>query len=85
MTARPAESASTGPHEVIHLGGEAAVVVPVAEYRRMRALEQIASPQEREDAEMAAALEEYGEWSAAGRPGAISHEEARTLLLGDGG
>ena len=84
MTARPAESADVGPHEVIHLGGEAAVVVPVAEYRRMRALEQIASPQEREDAETAAALEEYREWSAAGRPGAVPHEEARTLLLGDG-
>jgi hypothetical protein len=84
MTAQPAGSAGVGPHEVIHLGGEAAVVVPVAEYRRLRALEQLASPQEREDAETAAALEEYREWSAAGRPGAISHEQARRLLLGDG-
>jgi hypothetical protein len=84
MNAQPAGSAGVGPHEVIHLGGEAAVVVPVAEYRRLRALEQLASPQEREDAETAAALEEYREWSAAGRPGAISHEQARRLLLGDG-
>lgn len=61
------------------------MVVPVAEYRRMRALEKIASPQDRQNAEMAAALEEYREWSAAGRPGVIPHEEARTLLLGGGG
>lgn len=71
-----------GPHEVIHLGGEAAVVVPVAEYRRLRALEDLASAQELEDAETAAALDEYREWSAAGRPGEIAHEEARRLLLG---
>ena len=85
MTAQPAGRAGTGAHEVIHLGGESAVVVPVAEYRRLRALEQLASPQEREDAETAAALEEYREWSAAGRPGAISHEQARRLLLGEDG
>lgn len=85
MTAQPAVPAGAGPHEVIHLGGEAAVVVPVAEYRRLRALEQLASPHELEGAEATAALEEYREWSAAGRPGAISHEQARRVLLGDGG
>ena len=85
MTAQPAGSAGISPHEVIHLGGEAAVVVPVAEYRRLRALEQLASPQELEGAEAAAALEEYREWSAAGRPGVISHEQARRLLLGEEG
>ena len=57
-------------------------MVPVAEYRRLRALEQLASPNELEGAEAAAALEEYREWSAAGRPGAISRERARKLLLG---
>jgi mRNA-degrading endonuclease RelE of RelBE toxin-antitoxin system len=30
MTAQPAEPWSTGPHEVIHLGGEAAVAVVAA-------------------------------------------------------
>jgi hypothetical protein len=85
MTAQAAGPVGAGPHEVIHLGGESAVVVPEAEYRRLRALDQLASPQEREDAETAAALEEYREWSAAGRPGAISHEQARTLLLGEDG
>ncbi len=82
MTAQPAGPVGVGPHEVIHLGGEAAVVVPVAEYRRMRALERLASPQAREDADTAAALEDYLEWSAAGRPGVIPHEQARRLLLG---
>lgn len=36
-----------------------------------------------EDAEADAALEEYREWSEAGRPGVISHEQARRLLLGE--
>jgi hypothetical protein len=85
MTAQPAGPMGMGAHEVIHLGGEAAVVVPMPEYRRLRALEQLASPQEREDAETAAALEEYREWSAAGRPGAIPHEQARRLLISDSG
>ena len=31
----------------------------------------------------AAALREYREWAAAGRPGAVSHEEAMAELLGD--
>jgi hypothetical protein len=90
MTARPAgrsggneQSAFHGDHDIIHLGGEAAVVVPVDEYRRLRALESLASPQELEGAEAAAALDEYREWSAAGRPGAVPHAEARKLLLGE--
>jgi hypothetical protein len=65
MSAQPAGPAANGPHEMIHLGGETAVVLPLAEYRRLRALEQLASPHEREGAEAAAALEEYREWSAA--------------------
>ena len=31
----------------------------------------------------AAALREYREWVANGRPGAVSHEEAMAELLGD--
>jgi hypothetical protein len=83
MTAQPAESWRTGSHEVIHLGGEVAVVVPVAEYRRLRALERLASPDELEGAEAAAAFEEYKEWCTAGRLGAVPHDQARRLLLGD--
>jgi hypothetical protein len=69
----------------IYVEGEAAVVLPIAEYRRLRALERLASPAELEGAEAAAALEEYREWSAAGRPGAVTHARARALLLGDPG
>lgn len=84
MTAQPAGLAG-GAHEVIHLGGEAAVVVPVAEYRRLRALEQLASPQELEGAEAVAALEEFREWSAAGQAGAVPHDQVRGLLLASRG
>jgi hypothetical protein len=85
MSAGTAGAAGPGPNELIHVGGEAAVVVPVAEYRRLRALERSASPDDLESAEAAAALEEFREWSAAGRPGAVSHEQARRLLLGEDG
>jgi len=92
MTTQPAgrsgadeQSAFHRDHDIIHLGGEAAVVVPVDEYRRLRALESLASPQELEGAEAAAALYEYREWSAAGRPGAVPHAEARKLLPGEDG
>jgi hypothetical protein len=84
MTSQPAEPPpGTDAHDVIHLGGEAAVVVPIGEYRRLRALERLASPQELDGAEADAALEEYREWSAAGRPGAVTQAQARGLLLGD--
>lgn len=62
-----------------------AVVVPFEEYRRLRALERLASPEELREADAAAAMEEYREWSAAGRPGAITHAEAKRLLLGESG
>jgi hypothetical protein len=37
-----------------------------------------------EAAVAAAALSEYQEWVAVGRPGAVSHEEAMAELLSDG-
>jgi hypothetical protein len=50
MTAQPdTPGPDTGSYEVIHLGGHAAVVVPVADFLRLRALEQAASPEELED------------------------------------
>jgi hypothetical protein len=36
-----------------------------------------------EAAVAAAAFQEYREWVASGRPGAVSHEEAMAELLGD--
>jgi hypothetical protein len=42
MTAQPvAPGPDTGSYEVIHLGGEAAVVVPVADFLRLRALSKL--------------------------------------------
>lgn len=69
------------PYEVIHLGGESAAIVPMADLRRLRAVERHAPSEAREDAEAEAALAEHWEWVAAGRPGAVSHEEAMAELL----
>jgi hypothetical protein len=70
-------------YEVIHLGGEAAAIVPLAELRRLRAVERHASADALEEAEIEATLAGYREWVAAGRPGAVSHEEAAAELLRD--
>ena len=51
----PADRSVTAPYEVIHLGGQAAVIVPLAEFLRLRALQSTASTQALEDAEDAAA------------------------------
>ncbi|MGH3181531.1 MAG: hypothetical protein ACRDOE_06445 [Streptosporangiaceae bacterium] len=84
MSAQP-DSVPDEPYEVIHLGGEAAAIVPLPELRRMRALERHASAEALEEAEIEATLAGYREWVAAGRPGAVSQEEARRILLGDTG
>jgi hypothetical protein len=71
-------------HDVIHLGSETAVVVPLHEYRRLSALERRASAEDLEAAEADAVLQAHDEWVAAGRPGAMSHEEFMAELLGGG-
>jgi PHD/YefM family antitoxin component YafN of YafNO toxin-antitoxin module len=81
MTAQPdTPGLDTGPYEVIHLGGQAAVVVPVADFLRLQALEQAASPQELEDAEDTAAVLEWKARDAAGQTTFVSAEEARRRL-----
>lgn len=80
MSAQPSEHDG---HDVIHLGGEAAVVVPVHEYRTLKALKDRAAPGELDEAETDAAIAEYEEWVAAGRPGEMTHEEAMARLLAD--
>jgi hypothetical protein len=81
MTAQPAAPGpDTGPYEVIHLGSQAAVVVPVTDFLRLRALEQAASPQELEDAEDAAALLEWKARDAAGQTMFVPADEARRRL-----
>jgi hypothetical protein len=83
MSAQPTNA--QGPHEpyeVIHLGGEAAAIVPLSDLRRLRAVERRASAEVLEEAEIEATLAAHQEWVAAGRPGAVSHEEAMAELLG---
>ena len=83
MSALPAnDPAQDEPYEVIHLGGEAAAIVPLSELRRLRAVERRVSAEILEAAEIEATLADHREWVAAGRPGAVSHEEAMAELLG---
>ena len=81
MTAGPATPGpDTGPYEVIHLGDQAAVVVPVADFLRRRALERAASPQELENAEVTAAMLEWKARDAAGQTTFVPADEARRRL-----
>jgi hypothetical protein len=81
MTAQPVASGpDTGSYEVIHLGGQAAVVVPVADFLRLRALEQAASPQDLEDAEDTAAVSEWRARDAAGQTTLVPADEVRRRL-----
>jgi hypothetical protein len=80
MTAQPASDPS--PYEVIHLGGEAAAIVPLADLRILQAVRRHASAEALQQAEIEAALTAHQEWVAEGRPGAVSHEEAMAELLG---
>jgi hypothetical protein len=79
MTAQPA--GGPGSYEVIHLGGQAAAIVPLQDLRRLQAVQRHAPAELLEEAEMEATLAAYREWAAAGRPGAVSHEEAMAELL----
>lgn len=69
--------------EVIHLGGDAADIVPLAELWRLRAVERRACPEVLEEAEIEATLAAHDEWVAAGCPGARSHEDVMAELLGN--
>lgn len=80
MTVQPE---GDGGHEVIHLGGQAAVIVPLSEYRVLKALRDNATPDAVELAEMDAAIAEHEAWKAAGGPGGIiPHEQAVAELSG---
>ena len=81
MTAQPdTPGPDTGSYEVIHLGDQAAVVVPVADFLRLRALERAASSQELEDAEDTAAMLEWKARDAAGQTTFVPADEARRRL-----
>ena len=63
-------------HEVIHLGGESAVVVPLTEYLQLRALRRSASIEALEDAEDMAALQESYAREATGTAVYLTRDEA---------
>ena len=79
MTAYPASD--PGPYEVIHLGGEAAAIVPLGDLRQFQAVQRHASAELLEEADVEATLAGHREWVVAGRPGTVSHEEAMAELL----
>ena len=78
-TAQP--DSDLGSYEVIHLGGEAAAIVPLSDLRRLQAVQRHASAELLEEAEVEATLPAHRDWVAAGRPGAVSHKEAMAELL----
>lgn len=83
MTAQPVDPITgpdTGPYEVIHLGGQAAVVVPVVDFLRLRALELHATAEELAEAEDAAALADWTARQSAGHTSYLPHGEVRTRL-----
>ena len=65
---------------MIHLGGQAGVVVPVSDFLRLRALEQAAIAQELEDAEDRAALADWRAREAARQTSYVPHDEALRRL-----
>ena len=82
MTAQPTSDPDPHePYEMIHLGGEAAAIVPLSELR-LHAVERRAPAELLEEAEIEATLAAHREWAAAGLPGAVSHDEAIAEQLG---
>jgi hypothetical protein len=73
-------------HDVISVGSSEAVVVPMGDYLRLRAIERHASAGEIEEAEIEACNQAHERWVASGRPGARSHDDVmRELLAPSGG
>jgi hypothetical protein len=64
-------------HQVIRLGDETAVVVPLVEYRRLRELERRAGLVEQADAEEAEALAEYRAQQDTGTATRVPQDEVR--------
>src|SRR5258708_3703246 len=60
MSAQPAEPDER--HEVIHLGGMEAAIVPIDDYLRLRAIERRASPEAREEAGIEASIAAHERW-----------------------
>jgi len=87
MTAEPVEpeagasqASRTGGFEMIHLGEQTAVVVPLADFLRLRALEELATEEALLDAEAKVALDEWRRREAAGQTRYVPAVEARRRL-----
>ncbi len=83
MTTQSAMPDPGGTYQVIHLGGQEAAIVPVADLRRLQAVERLAPAEVIESAEVETTIAVHREWVAAGRPGAVSHDEAMAELLAE--
>lgn len=77
--------ASEPEHDVIRVGTSEAVIVPIGDYLRLRAIERRASAAEIEAAEIEAAIQAHERWVAEGRPGARSHDDVMNELLAPSG
>ncbi|MGB6454947.1 MAG: hypothetical protein WBH47_10730 [Streptosporangiaceae bacterium] len=83
MTAQYSTVSDPGePYQVIHLGGQDAAIVPLPDLRRLQAVERLAPAEVVEEAEIQTTLAAHRDWVAAGRRGAVSHDEAMAELLG---
>ena len=71
------------PYQVIHLGGQSAAIVPLPDLRRLQAVERRAPSEVIELAQIETTLAAHREWVTAGRPGAMSHEQAMAELLAE--
>jgi hypothetical protein len=83
MTAEPTMPDPREPYEVIHLGGQEAAIVPLADLRRLQAVERLAPAEVIESAEIETTLAAHRDWVAAGRPGTVSNEQAMAELLAE--
>jgi len=83
MSVQPIEPPAE--HDVIRVGTSEAVVIPMDDYLRLRAIERHASPDEIEEAEIEAAIQAHERWIDAGRPGARSHDDVMNELLAASG
>jgi hypothetical protein len=83
MTAQPTAPDPGERYQVIRLGDQEAAIVPLDDLRRLQAVERLAPAEVIESAEIEIALATHRAWVAAGRPGAMSHDQAMAELLAE--
>ncbi len=83
VTAQPSTPDPGQAYQVIHLGDQDVALVPLADLRRLQAVERLAPAEVVESAEVETTLATHREWAAAGRPGAVSHDQAMSELVNE--